>query len=129
MQTDPPEEWRRLAEEYRQMSDDELRNLADDFANLTEIAQQALSREMRSRNLGDPRVPDHALKIAAQPIPQQVIDESKEEIPEFLEPTCPKCGSEDVVLEGVDSQNHWRCEACNAEWSDDAELGTPNPQT
>jgi hypothetical protein len=73
---------------------------------------------------------DRAREIAAQPVPQQVIDESKEETPEFVEPKCPKCGSDDVVLEGVDTRNHWRCESCDAEWSDDAELEdgqTPAP--
>ena len=36
------------------MSDDELRQLTADFADLTETAQQALRSEMRSRGLGDP---------------------------------------------------------------------------
>lgn len=61
---------------------------------------------------------EQARIIAAQPIPQQIIDESKEEIPEFIEPKCPKCGSDDVVLEGVDPENIWRCEQCEAKWTD-----------
>jgi ribosomal protein L37AE/L43A len=228
MQTDPTEEWRRLAEQYREMGDEELLNLAGNFTDLIEPAQQALRQEMRSRGLGDPetasaasnnanwtpqathapvmkddpsaerpavvlgRAPalvpdesesnqddsvpheytwktelcdcettaeaqglsralrqagvdswiqgshefgrryarvlvaadqlDRAREIAARPVPKEVIDESKDEIPEFVEPQCPKCGSDDVVLEGVDTQNHWRCDACDAEWSDDAEV-------
>ena len=61
---------------------------------------------------------DQARVIAANPIPQQIVDESKEEIPEFVEPKCPKCGSDDVVLEGVDPENTWRCERCDAQWTD-----------
>ena len=53
MQADPTLEWRRLTEHYREMDDDGLRELAADFADLTETAQQALRSEMRSRGLGD----------------------------------------------------------------------------
>ena len=51
MQADPIAELRRLTEHYRELSDDELRNLAADFADLTETAQQALRTEMQSRGL------------------------------------------------------------------------------
>jgi ribosomal protein S27E len=285
MQTDPAMEWRRLAEEYRARSDDELRELAADFADLTETAKQALRQEMRNRGLGEPEaansaerhvdaglhgssapaetgfryptlgaktetrrgwgtrreaeaskpitspsqppgsievqpagvlgeqagemlgfgaemprlVPDtpeteeeitgapeytwktllcecdlreeamqltealrragieswvsfngyttpfvpstehrlgigglkilvaadqleQARAVAAQPMSQEIIDESKEEVSEFVEPKCPKCGSDDVVLEGVDPENRWRCEQCDAVWSDPAEV-------
>ena len=70
---------------------------------------------------------EQARAIAAKPIPQEIVNESKEEIPEFVEPKCPKCGSDDVVLDGVDSENHWRCEQCDAEWSDPAEVEGQNP--
>ena len=228
MQMDPVQEWQRLTAAYREKSPEELLELARDFADLTEAAQQALRSEMRSRGLGDPERPqsapqsqlfskepnpvppprnaasdpvdniafgafggrmpqlvpdtpdsheadgphdytwktplcecetteqaqqliealqqagidgwvehpggyrssaleyprvlvaadqlDQARVIAAQPIPQQIADELKEEIPEFVEPKCPKCGSDDVVLEGVDPENTWRCEQCDAEW-------------
>ena len=59
-----------------------------------------------------------AQAVAAQPIPQQIIDEFSMEIPEFVEPNCPQCGSEDVVLEAVDPENTWRCEQCDMEWTD-----------
>jgi hypothetical protein len=243
MQTDPAMEWRRLTEEYSQMGDEELRNLAADFDDLTDSAKQALRQEMQSRGLGDPQTPseashsapsramdqppqrmrsaspinetsifptdsvlgnlgrapklvpddaddsidaatgeprdytwktvlcecetteeaqhllkalrnsgldgwvqgshefgrryarvfvaadqlDRARAIAAQPIPQEIVDDSKDEFPEFVEPKCPKCGSEDVVLEGVDPENHWRCEQCDAEWSDPPEIEGDNP--
>ena len=54
MQVDPVEEWRRLTEHYRQMSDGELEELVFDFADLTEMAQQALSGELRHRGLPQP---------------------------------------------------------------------------
>lgn len=54
MQTDPIQEWQRLTGQYRAMGDEELRELARDFADLTETAQQALRGEMHSRRLGDP---------------------------------------------------------------------------
>ncbi len=51
MQADPIAELRRLTEHYRELSDDELRDLAADLADLTETAQQALRTEMQSRGL------------------------------------------------------------------------------
>ncbi len=51
MQADPIAELRKLTEHYRELSDDELRDLAADFADLTETAQQALRTEMQSRRL------------------------------------------------------------------------------
>jgi hypothetical protein len=239
MQIDPIEEWQRLTAEYREKYDGELLELAHDYADLTQPAQQALSAEMRSRGLGDPAnpsagavqrdpktglsarpatdsieesaggvlseqsagvfgfgstmprlVPDtpdtddkddgpheytwktplcecetseqaqqlvealrkagidgwvddagsgsrysmssldyprvlvaadqlnQARAIAAQPIPREIIEEEKEEVPDFVEPKCPKCGSDDVVLEGVDPENTWRCEQCDAQWTE-----------
>ena len=56
MQADPIAEWQRLTEHYREMSDEELGELACDFDDLTETAQQVLRSEMRSRGLGDRRL-------------------------------------------------------------------------
>lgn len=66
MQVDPISEWQRLTEQYRGMNDDELRELAYDFADLTQDAQQVLRSEMRSRGLGDPETASAAPK--AQPV-------------------------------------------------------------
>jgi ribosomal protein L37AE/L43A len=237
MQIDPVLEWQRLTAEYREKSPEELLELARDFADLTEPAQQALRAEMRSRGLGDPENPksvtalpsapreptqaplalpnapsdavddiafgnpfgalapepvpdtpdtseseadgpheytwktplcecetsqqarelvdalqqagidswvdsprsrsrytmsglanprvlvaadqlDQARLIAARPIPQEIVEEEKEEAQEFVEPKCPKCGSDDVVLEGVDPENTWRCEQCDEQWTE-----------
>ena len=54
MQSNPIDEWQRLTAHYRELGDDELRELAADFNDLTETAQQVLHTEMRSRGLGDP---------------------------------------------------------------------------
>jgi hypothetical protein len=51
MYIDPYQEWVRLTQEYRAMSDEELRDLNRDFADLTEVARQVLSAEMQSRGL------------------------------------------------------------------------------
>lgn len=64
-----------------------------------------------------------AQRILAQPISQDVIEESRavfESTPaEFEMPACPKCGSKnEVVLESANPVNSWLCEACGAEWAD-----------
>jgi hypothetical protein len=216
MQANPIEEWQRLSELYREKSEEELRELADDFADLTETAQQVLRNEIRKRSMGDPgahpiaqnhadlsgaasnppatvhwepqspqddseadqegidqpheytwktqlcecddRVQawqlaealrqagieswieqpgsgwiigsprilvaadqlDQAHSIAAQPISQEIVDQSKMYPPEYEPPACPQCGAKDPVLEGVDPFNSWRCEACGKQWTESA---------
>jgi hypothetical protein len=214
------------------MWDDELLNLAADYKDLTEMAQQVLRDEMRKRNLGDPasvagphnrlglsdcaqktaaniywdsprgrRSPDPAFPdskddepreytwkvrlcqcegreqasqiaetlqrngidcwidaaqskyferfptisvaadqleraqgIIAQPIPQDIIDESKAESSarQFFDvPKCPYCGAPDPILapakellpgdpmpDPKEWVNTWGCEVCGREWSD-----------
>jgi hypothetical protein len=56
-QQDPGEERQRLARLYSEKWDDELRELAAGFTELTEPAQQALRDEMKKRGLGDPNAP------------------------------------------------------------------------
>jgi hypothetical protein len=209
MQIDPVEEWQRLTEHYRTLTDDQLEELADDFADLTEAAQQILRGAMRSRGLRDPLAPpnpqrkvdispappdeddaqsaasdsdggsryeytwktllrecstreeawqvsellrragieswidgpgiyspyaeldltsprvlvaadelDRAREIAARPIPQDIVDASKETLPEFEPPKCPRCGAADPALESADPVNAWRCELCARRWTE-----------
>ncbi len=66
---------------------------------------------------------DQARAIAANPIPQAIIDQFKSEVPEYEPPVCPKCGASDPVLEGVDPENTWRCERCDAQWIESAGSG------
>lgn len=71
---------------------------------------------------------EQAQAIAAQPIPQDIIDDWNTPVPEFETPACPRCGSkEEVVLEGTEPMNAWVCEACGGEWTDpeSGDEGTP----
>jgi hypothetical protein len=75
-------------------------------------------------NLANPRVVvaadqlEDAQRILSQPIPEEIVDESKTTLPEFALPVCPKCGAADPALEGVDPFNTWRCEACGCQWTE-----------
>ena len=223
-------EWQRLSEHYRAMNDDELHQLAADFADLTDTAQQVLRSEFQNRGLGEPEaaspvpvpsntpsvpttarvepepgpeypgfyaeyfgrmpelVPDppdgaedegvhdytwktvlcdcetdeqaqelsaallqagignwvqqarefgrryprvlvaadqleQARAIAARPISLEIIAESQTNVPDFTPPSCPKCGTADPILEGVDPVNSWKCEQCGQKWIDSAPSG------
>ncbi len=48
---DPGTEWRRLAETYSQMSEEELQVVADEAYELTDIARDVLQSEIRNRGL------------------------------------------------------------------------------
>jgi hypothetical protein len=231
MQANPFEEWQRLSELYREKSEEDLRELAGDFVDLTETAQQVLRDEMRKRGMGDPgaragaqknadrpgnesgpaatmhwepqnssyaseadqenvdqpheytwKTPlcecedgqhawqltevlrragieswierpgahhtvawdeamvgnlqilvaadqlDQARSIAAQPIPQEIVELSKIDPPEFEPPACPQCGAKDPVIEAVDPTNSWRCEACGKQWTDSADELNQTPE-
>lgn len=234
MQIDPVAEWQRLTEFYRAKDDEELEELAEDFGNLTETAQDVLKTELRSRGLSSParnpqpdnapveapgdtrfassvdpdalesdiddgsdvdldeEVPleytwktplcacdepgeawqisevlrragieswisrkgerhavvwdermvgniqvlvpadqlDEAREIVARPIPQDIVEESKDldaPVEDYAPPTCPHCHAEDPVLEGADPSNNWLCEACGTRWSDPLPDSGPNP--
>src|SRR5580658_6614094 len=199
MEIDRASEWLRLTELYREMYDDELRKLAAEIADLTEVAQQVLRDEIKRRRLDEtpkpsefstnrnddpndgetslqsgeppeytwktplcecetseeawqihqvlkragieswiespgskfsansPRVVvaadqlDQAREIASRPIPQEIIDESRMEEPEFELPACPNCRSADVLLASTDPVNAWECEACGHQWTEPEE--------
>jgi hypothetical protein len=61
---------------------------------------------------------EQAIEIARQPIPQDIVDQSQEEVPEYEPPACPKCGAEDPVLESAEPTNSWLCEACGKQWTE-----------
>lgn len=238
MPGDAGNEWLRLTRLYEEKSEEELLDLAADFGNLTDQAQQVLRDEMRKRKLGTPEKaieeamtrraedereqpaifgrwnraateqgaiganeekneedPDEdrgepveftwktllcecasqeeawqiaevlrragieswiegsqssdsldvrrpqvivaadqleeARAVLAKPIPQDVIDQSRVKVEDFVPPACPKCGAADPLLESVEPSNTWRCENCGARWSEpqpaalDAVAGTP----
>src|ERR1700676_4705769 len=58
MQDDPFRYWQDLTENYRQMSDGELLELAAKPEDLTDVARQVLRDEMRKRRLNESRPPD-----------------------------------------------------------------------
>ncbi|MGA8089170.1 MAG: hypothetical protein WCA10_17985 [Terracidiphilus sp.] len=63
---------------------------------------------------------EQARAVVAQPIPQDIVDEIKqeEETPAYEIPLCPKCKAEDPILESVEPSNNWLCESCGYTWSD-----------
>jgi hypothetical protein len=65
---------------------------------------------------------DQARAVIEQPIPQDIIDQLREEAaaPEYELPTCPKCGAPDPILEAVEPSNNWLCDSCDHTWSDPA---------
>lgn len=63
---------------------------------------------------------EEARTVLQQPIPADILEESRLEAPEYEIPACPRCGAADPLLESVDPVNAWACEACGAEWSDPA---------
>jgi hypothetical protein len=71
---------------------------------------------------------EQAIEIARQPIPQDIIDQSREEIPEYVPPKCPKCGAEDPVLESAEPTNSWLCEACGKQWIEPVLDGERSPR-
>lgn len=77
---DPIAEWRNLSERYRQMTDEELLDLADESSELTDAAQQALSQEMSHRGLKiAPKKP------TAPPIPEPEYDSAYAEDRELID--------------------------------------------
>lgn len=93
-------------------------------AQLCEVLRRAKIDCQYQGGLAYPRVVvaadqlEEARAIAAKPIPQEIIDDSKVEVPEYVVPKCPKCGAEDPILEQVEPSNTWRCEQCDAQWTE-----------
>jgi hypothetical protein len=78
-------------------------------------------------NLYNPRIVvgadqlEKAQEIISRPIPQEIVEQSKMQIPDYEPPACPSCGATDPVLEGADPVNSWRCESCGKQWTEKAE--------
>lgn len=68
---------------------------------------------------------EKARAVLSRPIPQDIIDQSHMEIPEYEPPSCPACRAPDPVLESAEPVNTWRCEACGREWTDPVENPEP----
>ena len=70
---------------------------------------------------------DEARAVIANPIPQDIIDESQMEIPEYAPPVCPSCGAADPILVSTEPANSWECEACGKEWIDPVDEPAETP--
>jgi hypothetical protein len=64
---------------------------------------------------------EQAREILARPIPQEIVEQSKMQIPDYEPPVCPSCGAEDPLLEGASPVNSWRCESCGRQWTEQEE--------
>jgi hypothetical protein len=64
---------------------------------------------------------EKACEILAKPIPREIVEQSKMQIPDYEPPACPSCGAADPILEGADPVNSWRCESCGKQWSEQEE--------
>jgi hypothetical protein len=123
MQTDPVQEWQRLTAHYRELSDGELRQLACEFADLTETAQQALRGEMHSRGLGDPLAPPPARPIPAPIASRQSSSGASRATDVFDRQASPEPSASSTEDENVDSGPHdytWKTLLCECENSDKA---------
>lgn len=61
---------------------------------------------------------DQARLVLESPIPADIVEHSRIDVPEYELPLCPKCGAADPVLENADPVNSWKCDACGEEWTD-----------
>jgi hypothetical protein len=66
-----------------------------------------------------------ARAVLSDPIPPDIVEQSKAEGQMYEPPVCPGCGAADPVLENVDPVNAWKCEVCGKEWTEAAEAGSP----
>ncbi|HEV2215502.1 MAG TPA: hypothetical protein VGR64_09445 [Terracidiphilus sp.] len=60
---DPSRDWQALGALYRAKSDEELNELAEDYGDLTEVAQEVLRAELKARGLEDPAAPRKPEKL------------------------------------------------------------------
>jgi len=71
---DPLREWKRLAELYGSMSDDELLRIAADRKDLTTLASEVLNAEMKNRALAEPTEEPSEVDPDAADAPADRID-------------------------------------------------------
>ena len=72
MQENPAQDWQWLTQHYREIGDEELEELAEDFADLTETAQQVLRNELKNRGLGEPGSKAEAPTRPESSVPWQI---------------------------------------------------------
>jgi hypothetical protein len=108
MQTNPTEEWQRLAALYREMGDIELRELAAGIDDLTEVAQQVLRDELKKRKLTE--TPPPFENRAARDISDDADGDSGEGAPE-------RVGLEEA---GGAHEYTWKTPLCECDTSKEA---------
>jgi hypothetical protein len=67
-----------------------------------------------------PEDAEAAAMVLSQPLAERFKREVEESVPEeFAVPKCPKCGSQETLLEAVEPANLWRCDDCGHDWLED----------
>lgn len=115
MEINAAAEWQRLTELYREKSDEELIELGEDFADLTDTAKQTLRDEMKRRGLADPG----AEKKKAAP----VVVRSEGDLPAAIhwERQGYRYGAFDQSTEGDEEQDFtWKTPLCECETKEQA---------
>jgi hypothetical protein len=119
MHDNPAEDWQALAENYRQMDDVELRELAADFGDLTSTAQEVLRTELRNRRLAEPG----AKPVAESAPPQKPKPAAPEQWTRSVDPdAAAEQGDEPAEDEGDSSPSEftWKTPLCDCETTEQA---------
>jgi hypothetical protein len=67
-----------------------------------------------------PEDAEEAAMVLSQPLAERFRREVEESVPEeFAVPKCPKCGSQETLLEAVEPANQWHCDDCGHDWLED----------
>jgi DNA-directed RNA polymerase subunit M/transcription elongation factor TFIIS len=80
MENDPAQEWQRMQGVYSQMSEDELRNVADTGYDLTDIARQVLQAEISARKLDIPLAMQAPIVVEEEPMGDARFDPEEFEL-------------------------------------------------
>jgi len=115
MQNNPLVEWQRLTELYREKNDDELLDLAADTADLTEVAQQVLRDEMKTRGLDKQSLAASEPKEPDRPAAPQYA-------PDFNLPDTNDPGAEDAQGQSdLPREYSWKTTLCECEDREEAD--------
>src|SRR5713101_4947880 len=137
-QIDEQRDRKRLAELYAGMEKGELEEIAGEADSLTPVAREALRSEMLSRGMEAPPANAGAAETSRTLLEKNIPEKLEVTgVGEYAQPPCPKCGSLDVSLDGLDKQiaytgfflsvpihvNHkgGKCHACGHEWEPGSE--------
>jgi hypothetical protein len=113
MRNDPMEEWRRLTEHYRSLSDEGLLELAADQADLTETAQHVLRDEMKTRGVSVPA----SVPKAQQPGTAETVVHRREDFDVYISSANGR--DEDQSADGPIDLT-WKTELCECETQEQA---------